>query len=212
MIRPTALGLCLLLLGCAPKSGGGRLAFEVDLPPEGLTEGARSAEISIVEFGSFQCPYCRAFQDSIFPTLSRAYIATGSVRFRFVSIDTLSQFVRLSAWANCQALSVGLDAALRAAFEVALDHSFNDNHPLAVWGPPTDKDERCLQAYIGARLRDARAAEHLGVRRVPTLLVGIESPPGHVVGWIVEGLRDTILTQTIIDVQQRVTTAGWRAE
>ena len=212
MTRGTVLVLLLVLLGCAPRPvAEDRLAFEVELPSEGLTDGATSAPVSIVEFGSFRCPYCREFQDSAFGALSRTHIAPGAARFRFVSIDTLEPYLRLSAWTSCQARSAGLDAALREAFKV-LDGATGDSFPFAQASPSSQQQELCLQAHLTARRGDAQAAQRLGVRRVPTFLIGIEKPSGHVVGWVVEGLRDSVLEQTIVAVQRRVLTGGREEE
>jgi protein-disulfide isomerase len=43
--------------------------------------GDPKAKLAIVEFGDYQCPYCRVFQAGTFQQLRSAYIDTGKVRY-----------------------------------------------------------------------------------------------------------------------------------
>lgn len=43
--------------------------------------GSPTAAIAIVEFGDYQCPYCRAFHAETFVKLRSAYIDTGKARY-----------------------------------------------------------------------------------------------------------------------------------
>lgn len=43
--------------------------------------GSPSATIAIVEFGDYQCPYCRSFHIGTLPKLQQSYIKTGKVRY-----------------------------------------------------------------------------------------------------------------------------------
>jgi protein-disulfide isomerase len=43
--------------------------------------GDPKAKLAIVEFGDYQCPYCRVFQAGTFQQLQSAYIDTGKVRY-----------------------------------------------------------------------------------------------------------------------------------
>jgi protein-disulfide isomerase len=48
--------------------------------------GSPTAPVTIVEFADYQCPYCRAFHERIFPGLKADYIDTG--KLLFVSVDS----------------------------------------------------------------------------------------------------------------------------
>ncbi|MEK9208455.1 MAG: thioredoxin domain-containing protein, partial [Patescibacteria group bacterium] len=43
--------------------------------------GNSKAKVTIVEFGDFQCPYCRRFWKDTYGQLKKTYIDTGKVRF-----------------------------------------------------------------------------------------------------------------------------------
>ncbi|MEE9264531.1 MAG: DsbA family protein, partial [Vicinamibacteria bacterium] len=45
--------------------------------------GSADAQIAIVEFSDYQCPYCQRFYSQTFPALKKNYIETGKVRFYF---------------------------------------------------------------------------------------------------------------------------------
>jgi protein-disulfide isomerase len=42
--------------------------------------GRADAPVVLVEFTDYQCPYCKKFQDSVLPELTRKYIETGKLR------------------------------------------------------------------------------------------------------------------------------------
>jgi protein-disulfide isomerase len=46
-------------------------------------KGSSSANIAIIEYSDFQCPYCAKFVRDTFPLLNRRYIETGKVLFAF---------------------------------------------------------------------------------------------------------------------------------
>jgi protein-disulfide isomerase len=54
------------------------------LQPGGLPEmslGRKDAPVTIVQYASMTCPYCRRFHAETFPALKREYIDTGKVRY-----------------------------------------------------------------------------------------------------------------------------------
>ena len=50
-----------------------------ELPEMAL--GRKDAPVTIVQYASMTCPYCRQFQVDTFPVLKREYIDTGKVRY-----------------------------------------------------------------------------------------------------------------------------------
>lgn len=68
-----ALGLAAVT---APASAQGKFVGVDDDP----SMGSPSAKVTIIEFGDYQCPACRAFWRDTEPQIKKAYIDTGKVR------------------------------------------------------------------------------------------------------------------------------------
>ena len=49
----------------------------------GVQKGDSTAEITIIEFGDFQCPSCGAFAQQVKPSVELAYIESGQAKFVF---------------------------------------------------------------------------------------------------------------------------------
>jgi len=61
--------------------------IKFQIPPLAPSRGADSAQINIVEFGDFQCPFCEKFFQETEPQLMKDYINTGKVKFYFEGIE-----------------------------------------------------------------------------------------------------------------------------
>ncbi|MEK5069658.1 DsbA family protein [Sporosarcina sp. FSL K6-1508] len=48
--------------------------------------GEKDAPVTVVEFGDFKCPSCKAWGEMIYPKLVDDYIETGQVKFSFVNV------------------------------------------------------------------------------------------------------------------------------
>lgn len=97
--RAAALaGAGLMLAGCAggqatqPRSleamiaaGGGATLEMLEKPgPLGdRTMGDPDAPVTVIEYASLTCPYCRRFHAEVFPKFKRNFIDTGKVHFIF---------------------------------------------------------------------------------------------------------------------------------
>jgi len=55
-----------------------------DIPPFAVFLGDESASISIVEFGDYQCPFCKRFFDQTEPQLMQEYVMSGKAKFYFL--------------------------------------------------------------------------------------------------------------------------------
>nr|WP_285891324.1 thioredoxin domain-containing protein [Paenibacillus pasadenensis] len=71
----------------ASKSGGESGAFKQgpDLANQPV-EGMQDAKVSIVEFGDYKCPSCKAWGEQIYPKLKEAYIDSGKVKFAYINV------------------------------------------------------------------------------------------------------------------------------
>ncbi|MBS4195431.1 DsbA family protein [Lederbergia citri] len=50
------------------------------------TLGDANAPVSIVEFGDYKCPSCKAWGESIFPRLKEDYIDTGKAKLTYINV------------------------------------------------------------------------------------------------------------------------------
>lgn len=57
-------------------------------PPIGQqpTLGDEDATVSIVEFGDYKCPSCKAWGETIFPQLEEEYIEKGKMKFSYINV------------------------------------------------------------------------------------------------------------------------------
>ena len=85
----TGAVLCVAVL-CLAACGPGSTAPEtapladqlLEAGPLGEREyGNRNAPVTIIEYVSLTCPYCRAYHAKVFPRVKRTYVDTGRVRY-----------------------------------------------------------------------------------------------------------------------------------
>jgi protein-disulfide isomerase len=48
-----------------------------------VVRGRKDAQVAIIEYSDFQCPYCATFARDTFPELDKRYVQTGKVVFAF---------------------------------------------------------------------------------------------------------------------------------
>lgn len=58
---------------------------EVDLSGQPLL-GEENAPVTVVEFGDFKCPSCKAWGEMIYPQLVEDYVSSGDVNFSYVNV------------------------------------------------------------------------------------------------------------------------------
>lgn len=58
---------------------------EVNLTGQPLL-GEDSAPVTVVEFGDFKCPSCKAWGETVYPQLVEDYILSGDVQFSYVNV------------------------------------------------------------------------------------------------------------------------------
>ncbi|MGD2025798.1 MAG: DsbA family protein [Methyloceanibacter sp.] len=82
------LSLSALTLGaCGGPGGATPEATSLEdqlLEPGPLGEreyGNRNAPVTVIEYVSLTCPYCRAYHAKVFPRIKRTYVDTGRVRY-----------------------------------------------------------------------------------------------------------------------------------
>ncbi len=60
---------------------------EIDLSSLGYSRGSPDAPVSVVEFSDFGCPYCAKFALESLPELSREFVESGRVRWRYIPFE-----------------------------------------------------------------------------------------------------------------------------
>ncbi|MFC3040524.1 DsbA family protein [Virgibacillus xinjiangensis] len=80
-------------------------------PIEGQpTMGEADAPVSVVEFGDFKCPSCKAWGEMIYPQLLNDYVDTGKIQFSYINTLFHGEESRLAALAAESVYSQNSDA------------------------------------------------------------------------------------------------------
>lgn len=58
---------------------------EVDITGQPVL-GQENAPVTVVEFGDFKCPSCKAWGETVYPQLVQDYIVSGDVKFSYVNV------------------------------------------------------------------------------------------------------------------------------
>jgi protein-disulfide isomerase len=151
---------------------------EVRLPlPGGFALGSARAPVVMVEFGDYQCPFCRRYQREVFPLVKKTYIDTGKVRYlvRDLPLDVHEQAFAAAEAARC-ASAQGRYWPMR---DKLIDHSRRLSAgtyrtlaaELGLAGPAF---ESCLADHrTAAAIRaDMSLAAAAGIDRTPAFVIG----------------------------------------
>jgi protein-disulfide isomerase len=57
------------------------------IPQDGIVLGAPSASVTLIEYADLQCPACRAFGETVWPTIIDQYVRPGDVKAEFRGIS-----------------------------------------------------------------------------------------------------------------------------
>jgi protein-disulfide isomerase len=168
----------------APTDAGSAVAAWRDAHPPTESDpralGPVSAPVVVVEWGDFQCPFCRAFASDIQPALVRDYVSTGAVRLEWRDLPTIGPESVLAARAARAASQQG---AFWSFHDQLYEHQGPENS-----GTVTEDflRARALEAGLDidrftndvnfAGVADAvdgdrRDAERLGISHVPSFLI-----------------------------------------
>jgi protein-disulfide isomerase len=72
-----------------PKKFAGSVNF--DIPEFAKYRGSDKAQINLVEFGDYQCPFCKRFFDQTEPQLMQEYIDSGKTKFYFLDVSIVGE-------------------------------------------------------------------------------------------------------------------------
>lgn len=159
----------------------GSINFEV--PSFARFIGDESAPISLVEFGDYQCPFCKRFFDQTEPQLMQEYVTTGKAKFYFLDFVVVGQdSLTLAEGAWC--------AEEQGKYYQYHDYVYSHQGPEnSGWGTPdkvksfandlgldVEEFSLCLDSKkYESRVQQLTAfAENLGSTGTPTLFIGNE--------------------------------------
>ena len=74
------------IISVAAEAGAPLVIGGVDLSQASPPRGSEDAPVTMIEFGDYQCPKCKAWFDDTKPTIDTNYIDAGTVRLYFVDI------------------------------------------------------------------------------------------------------------------------------
>lgn len=175
-------GLQTQIAGLGTAGGGGAevaaAAAPFDLRDATLPVlGDTDAQVAIVEFSDFQCPYCRRHQTNTTPALVDKYVQTGKVKYVFVDFplsfhdnaasaavaaacaDKQGSFWRMHDVLFSSQAALGADTYRKLAADLHLD---------------TAAFERCLTdpATVASVTKHVALGESMGVTGTPSFLIG----------------------------------------
>jgi len=91
----------LIVLSVATQGGGGIERLE-GISALGRTRGESNAPVNMIEFGDYQCPACKRFEETSASQIEETYIATGRVRLEFRNMAFLGdESIIAAAAAEC---------------------------------------------------------------------------------------------------------------
>ncbi len=142
--------------------------------------GSDTAQLTIMEFGDYRCPFCRRHALEVFPQLRARQIETG--RVRYIARDfPIVRYAGSRTAAIAAACVRVIDAEAYWPFRESLYRhtddfttSALDSLASAVLGPDIDSFTTCQKSLDAARSveRDVAEAKRIGVGGTPTFVVG----------------------------------------
>ena len=78
----------LIVLSVATQGGGGIERLE-GISALGRSRGESNAPVTMIEFGDYQCPACKRFEETSASQIEETYIATGRVRLEFRNMSII---------------------------------------------------------------------------------------------------------------------------
>jgi protein-disulfide isomerase len=146
--------------------------------------GDGGAQVAILEYADFECPYCGQFARQVYPQISDKYIKTGKVKYFYRDLPFHPHAMSAARAARCAGeqdkrweLHDSLFAKQAALSDpVLLDRAQN-------LGLDTDKFSECLSSdrYTDDIRKGMSEAQTLGIDGTPTFFIGTIGPDDDVV-------------------------------
>lgn len=172
----------LLAIARKSKSASREYSAELDISRHPYI-GSVDAPLVMIEFGSYQCGFCRRHFAHTFPELRSAYVDTGKLRYVFfdVALDKRHQHSEIAAESAHCANEQGKFLAYRTALfgSKKVSSECMSKHAIAV-GLDIEKLERCVETgrYRAQLQADRILSRKLQVRGTPSFFLGRQHPNG----------------------------------
>ena len=138
--------------------------------------GAPSAQVAIIEYTDFQCPYCGTFAQKFLPSFRRKYVDTGRVRFVFRSLPLVDIHPQAATAAVAAACAHRQDRFWEAYNEL-FSSPLRSDADVTTRTESVVGDVTAFRACTSAGSLDVGAdtdrARQLGIFGTPTFLVGV---------------------------------------
>ncbi|MGI0083085.1 MAG: DsbA family protein [Nitrosopumilaceae archaeon] len=153
-----------------------------DIPNFAKFRGSDSAKINLVEFGDYQCPFCKRFFDQTEPQLMIEYVDAGKAKFYFLDVSIVGDdSITLGQGAWC--------ADEQGKYYEYHDYMYsNQGKENSGWGTPdkvkdlvrnipgldVEKFSECLDSkkYESRNQQLTKFSSKLGLTGTPTMFVG----------------------------------------
>jgi protein-disulfide isomerase len=171
-----ALTLSLLAsLACAPTTA--LHAQDIHVDSLGHDSGAVDARVHVVELSDFACTYCRSFHLETYPILHDEFVATGEVRWKYVTFVSgmFPNSMEASIVAECVAEQGLFDAMRDRLFQEQPKWRGLDDPEPALLGYAAEVGADV--AEIGECIADGRVEPRIDQARRFSLLSGVRGTP-----------------------------------
>jgi protein-disulfide isomerase len=166
--------------------------------------GSRTAQVAIIEYSDFQCPFCGAFARDTLPTLQRKYIDSNRVQLAFRNFPLgIHNFAEKAAEAAACAGRQGRFWEMHDAL-FANQKELDESSIIQRAGDlklGSTEFSACLHGEEGDHIKqDVRSADLLDIRGTPTFFVGNVVPGGRVrVGQVLTGAEPLAQFESVLD-------------
>ena len=176
-----------------------------DIPQFARFHGSDSAPVSLVEFGDYQCPFCKRFFDQTEPQIMTDYVESGKTKFYFLDVSIVgADSLTLGQGAWC--------ADEQGKYWEYHDYMYsNQGQENSGWGTPekvkvlaknisgldAEQFNSCLDSkkYELQSQQLTKLAEQVGLTGTPTMFVG-DSARGYIK---ITGAQPYSVYQQVID-------------
>jgi len=176
-----------------------------DIPRFARFQGSESATVNLVEFGDYQCPFCKKFFDQTEPQMMTDYVNTGKAKFYFLDVSIVGDdSLTLGQGAWC--------ADEQRKYWEYHDYIYsNQGQENSGWGMPekvkalaknisglnAEKFSSCLDSkkYEEQSIQLTKFAKQVGLTGTPTMFVG-DSARGYIK---ITGAQPYSVFQQVID-------------